>query len=54
MDVETLFSSTKLIEEVAAPMINIPQYITDLESLKISLNRVQDFLLVKEKIQKPY
>ena len=48
MDVETLFSSTKLIEEVAAPMINIPQYITDLESLKISLNRIQSFLIVKD------
>ena len=48
MDVETLFSSTKLIEEVAAPMINIPQYITDLESLKISMNRVQNFLIVKD------
>ena len=48
MDVETLFSSTKLIEEVAAPMINIPQYITDLESLKISMNRVQSFLVVKD------
>jgi len=48
MAVETLFSSTKLIEEVAAPMINIPQYITDLESLKISMNRVQNFLIVKD------
>ena len=48
MEVETLFSSTKLIEEVAEPMVNIPQYITDLESLKISLNRVQGFLIVKD------
>ena len=48
MEVETLFSSTKLIEEVAEPMVNIPQYITDLESLKISLNRVQGFLVVKD------
>ena len=48
MEVETLFSSTKLIEEVAEPMVNIPQYITDLESLKISLNRIQNFLVVKD------
>ena len=48
MEVETLFSSTKLIEEVAEPMLNIPQYITDLESLKISLNRIQGFLIVKD------
>ena len=51
LDVETLFSSTKLIEEVATPMINIPQCITDLESLKISLNRIQDFLIVKEDME---
>ena len=48
MDVETLFSSSQLIEEVAEPMVNIPQYITDLESLKISLNRIQNFLVVKD------
>ena len=48
MEVETLFSSTKLIEEVAEPMINVPQYITDLQSLKISLNRIQEFLIVKD------
>ena len=41
-------SSTKIIEEVAEPMINIPQYITDLESLKISLDRVQNFLIIKD------
>ena len=33
-------------------MINIPQYIADLESLKISLNRVQEFLLVKDMEEK--
>ena len=38
MDVETLFSSSQLIEEVAEPMVNIPHYIADLESLKISLS----------------
>ena len=54
MEIDTLFSSTKLIEEVANPMINIPQYIADLESLKISLNRVQDFLLVKDMEEKTY
>ena len=48
MDVETLFSSSQLIEEVAEPMVNIPQYIADLESLKISLNRIQSFLVVKD------
>ena len=48
MDVEMLFSSNKLIEEVAEPMIKIPQYIADLESLKISLNRIQNFLVVKD------
>ena len=53
MEVDTLFSSTKLIEEVAEPMINIPQYIADLESLKISLNRIQEFLVVKDIEQKP-
>ena len=47
MEVDTLFSSTKLIQEVAEPMVNIPQYIADLQSLKISLNRIQDFLTVK-------
>ena len=52
MDIDTLFSSTKLIEEVAGPMINIPQYIADLESLKISLNRVQEFLMVKDMEEK--
>ena len=54
MDIDTLFSSTKLIEEVAQPMINVPQYITDLESLKISLNRIQDFLIVKDIEKKLY
>ena len=48
MEVETLLSSTKIIEEVAEPMINIPQYITDLESLKVSLDRVQNFLIIKD------
>ena len=48
IDVETLFSSSQLIEEVAEPMVNIPQYIADLESLKISLNRIQNFLVVKD------
>ena len=48
MEVETLFSSTQLIEEVAYPMINIPQYITDLQSLRISLNRIQNFLIVRD------
>ena len=48
MDIDTLFSSFQLIEEVAEPMVNIPQYITDLESLKISLNRIQNFLVVKD------
>ena len=52
MDVETLFSSSQLIEEVAEPMVNIPQYIADLESLKISLNRIQSFLVVKDIEQK--
>ena len=48
MDVSTLFTSTQLINEVAGPTINIPQYITDLKSLMISLNRIQDFLIVKD------
>ena len=48
MDIETLFSSSQLIDEVAEPMANIPQYIFDLESLKISLNRIQDFLVVRD------
>ena len=48
MEVETLFTSSQLIEEVAAPMVNIPQYITDLQSLKISLNRIQNFLVVRD------
>ena len=48
MDVSTLFTSTQLIDEVAGPSINIPQYIADLKSLKISLNRIQDFLVVKD------
>ena len=48
MDVSTLFTSTQLIEEVAGPTINIPQYIADLKSLMISLNRIQKFLIVKD------
>ena len=48
MDVATLFTSNKLINEVAGPTINIPQYITDLKSLMISLNRIQKFLIVKD------
>lgn len=48
MDIETLFSSSQLIDEVAEPMVNIPQYIFDLESLKISLNRIQSFLVVRD------
>ena len=48
MDVSTLFTSTQLINEVAGPTINIPQYIADLKSLMISLNRIQDFLIVKD------
>ena len=48
MEVKNLFSSTKLIQEVAEPMINVPQYITDIKSLMISLNRIQSFLVVKD------
>ena len=48
MEVKTLFTSTKLVEEVAQPMINVPQYLTDLKSLMISLNRIQSFLVVKD------
>ena len=47
MDVSTLFTSTQLINEVVGPTINIPQYIADLKSLMISLNRIQGFLVVK-------
>jgi ABC-type bacteriocin/lantibiotic exporter with double-glycine peptidase domain len=48
MDVSTLFTSTQLIDELAGPTINIPQYIADLKSLMISLNRIQKFLIVKD------
>ena len=48
MDISTLFTSTQLIDEVSVPTINIPQYIADLKSLMISLNRIQSFLLVKD------
>ena len=48
MDVSTLFTSTQLINEVSGPTINIPQYIADLKSLMISLNRIQKFLIVKD------
>ena len=48
MEIKNLFSSTKLIQEVAEPMINVPQYITDIKSLMISLNRIQNFLVVKD------
>ena len=48
MDVSTLFTSTQLIKEVSGPTINIPQYIADLKSLMISLNRIQNFLVVKD------
>ena len=48
MDISTLFTSNQLINEVAGPIINIPQYITDLKNLMISLNRIQKFLIVKD------
>ena len=48
MEVKTLFSSTKLVKEVAVPLVDIPQFITDLNSLKISLRRIQNFLVVKD------
>ena len=48
MEVKTLFSSTKLVKEVAVPLIDIPQFITDLNSLMISLRRIQNFLIVKD------
>ena len=48
MEIKTLFSSTKLVKEVAVPLIDIPQFITDLNSLLISLKRIQNFLLVKD------
>ena len=48
MEIKTLFSSTKLVKEVAVPLIDIPQFITDLNSLLISLRRIQNFLLVKD------
>ena len=48
MEIDDLFTSSQLIEEVAAPMVNIPQYVTDLQSLKISLNRIQSFLVVRD------
>ena len=52
MEVSTLFTSTQLINEVAGPTINIPQYLADLKSLMISLNRIQNFLIVKDIEQK--
>ena len=48
MEVKTLFSSTKLVKEVAVPLVDIPQFITDLNSLMISLKRIQNFLIVKD------
>ena len=48
MEVKTLFSSTKLVKEVAVPLVDIPQFITDLNSLMISLKRIQNFLVVKD------
>ena len=48
MEIKTLFSSTKLVKEVAVPLIDIPQFITDLNSLLISLKRIKNFLLVKD------
>ena len=48
MEVKTLFSSTKLVKEVAVPLVDIPQFITDLNSLMISLRRIQNFLIVKD------
>ena len=48
MEVKTLFSSTKLVKEVAVPLVDIPQFITDLNSLMISLRRIQNFLVVKD------
>ena len=53
MEIKTLFSSTKLVKEVAVPLIDIPQFITDLNSLLISLKRIQNFLLVKDINAKP-
>ena len=53
MEIKTLFSSTKLVKEVAVPLIDIPQFITDLNSLLISLRRIQNFLLVKDINTKP-
>lgn len=43
MEVKTLFSSTKLVKEVAVPLVDIPQFITDLNSLMISLKEFKTF-----------
>lgn len=47
MEVSSLFKTTNLVKELAVPLIGIPQFITDLNSLKISMRRVQNFLTVK-------
>lgn len=48
MKIEDLFASLELIEEIAVPLIHIPQFITELIVTTISLNRIQKFLNVKD------
>ena len=54
MEIADLFTSIELVEQIATPLVDIPQFITNLYSCLISMNRVQAFLNVKNINKKNY
>ena len=54
MEIADLFTSIELVEQIATPLVDIPQFITNLYSSLISMNRIQGFLNVKNINKKNY
>ena len=48
MDITVLFTSIELVEQIATPLIEIPKFITDLIATMVSMERIQNFLTVKD------
>ena len=48
MEITVLFTSIELVEQIATPLIEIPKFITDLIATMVSMERIQNFLTVKD------
>ena len=48
MAVEDLFTGLEMIQKLSEPLVEIPQFLTDLLTCLISMNRIQGFLQTKD------